>query len=351
MTTSNTIKNSKFAPLFDPERPNVTKMLEPHSGLLFWDEQKKVYYEQYRKLTGQFWIPHEISLRTDSKDWQNNMSDDEKELFKRGISQLVLLDSLATVSDGFMASYIQNTAIRTLLFYISSQEAIHNESYTYICTSFMTKEEADSVFVRPKEDPLVLEATQPIIDAFDDFRNNPSPQTLAFSIAAMVALEGIRFTNGFTPFYYLNRSNKMQGTGTAIGLINRDESQHSYTWILVLRDLLTQYADEIDVSKLEKKTIKLFEKVVGAEKRMVKSFYEKFDDIDVVEVEMYVEWRANSLLSNMGLDKIFETKRNPMRWITVFDPENKNNQRTDFFEKRETNYERADVEKNKWDEL
>lgn len=49
-------QNSKFAPLFDPTKPNITKMLEPHSGLLYWDEQLNVYYEQYRKLTGQFWI-------------------------------------------------------------------------------------------------------------------------------------------------------------------------------------------------------------------------------------------------------------------------------------------------------
>lgn len=51
-----TKEKMKFAPLFDPTKPNITKMLEPHSGLLYWDEQLKVYYEQYRRLTGQFWI-------------------------------------------------------------------------------------------------------------------------------------------------------------------------------------------------------------------------------------------------------------------------------------------------------
>lgn len=346
-----TIKDSKFAPLFDPTKPNVTKMLEPHAGLLYWDEQLKVYYEQYRRLTGQFWIPHEISLRSDSKDWENVMSDEQKELFKRGVSQLVLLDTLATMADGFMANYIENPAIRSLLFYIASQETIHNESYTYICTSFMTKEEANSVFTRPKQDPLVLGATQPILDAFDEFRNNESPETLAYSLAAMSALEGIRFTNGFTPFYYLNRSHLMQGTGSVINLIHRDEAQHAYTQIAIMRDLLTQYADEINVKRLEERIYDLFRHVVKAEQELVSSMYEDFNDIDVVEVHMYVEWRANMLLANMGLDKIFETKRNPMRWVSVFDPENKNNQKTDFFEKRETNYDKSDETKNRWDEL
>lgn len=341
----------KFAPLFDPERPNVTKMLEPHSGLLYWDEHLRVYYEQYRKLTGQFWTPHEVSLKSDSRDWFNNMSEDHQELFKRGISQLVLLDTLATLADGYMASYVQNTAVRSLLFYISSQEMIHNESYTYICTSFMTKEEANDVFTRPKEDARILAATQPILDAFEDFRNNPSPTSLAYCLAAMAALEGIRFTNGFTPFYYLNRSRLMQGTGSIINLIHRDEAQHSHTQIAIMRDLITQYSDEIDSKELESKVYALFRHVVKGEQELASSMYEKFDDIDVIEIHMYVEWRANMLLSNMGLDKIFETKRNPMKWVSVFDPENKNNQRTDFFEQRETNYQKTDVTKNRWDDL
>lgn len=346
-----TQEKGKFAPLFDPTKPNVTKMLEPHSGLLYWDEQLKVYYQQYRRLTGQFWVPHEVSLQSDSRDWLNNMNEDQKELFKRGISQLVLLDTIATLADGFMAHYIQNPAIRSLLFYIASQETIHNESYTYVCTSFMTKEEADSVFTRPKKDPRVLAATKPILEAFDEFRENPTPTTLAYSLAAMSALEGIRFTNGFTPFYYLNRNRLMQGTGSIINLIHRDEAQHSYTQIAIMRDLITQYSDEIDTKALEERVYELFRHVVKGEQELVSSMYEKFDDIDIVEVHMYVEWRANMLLANMGLDKIFETKRNPMKWVSVFDPENRNNQRTDFFEKRETNYKKSDVTKNRWDDL
>lgn len=339
-----------FAPLFDPEKPNVTNILEPCSGLLFWDEHPKVLYQQFRKLTSQFWVPQEISLQSDKVNWTNNLTPHQKEFFKRAISQLVLLDSLATVADGYMAHYIKSPAVRSLMFYISSQEAIHNESYTYTCTSFMTKEEADEVFQKPKKDPLVLKATQPILDAFEEFNNNPSPETLAFALAAMSGLEGIRFTNGFTPFYYLNRNDLMQGSGSIINLINRDESQHSYTQIAILRTLITQYS-EIDMEKLSARIYKLFKEIVAGEQELANSMYEGFKDIDLVEVHMYIEYRANMLLANMGLDKIFATKRNPMKWISVYDPENKNNQKTDFFEKRETNYSKTDVTKNRWDDL
>lgn len=336
--------------IFNPDAPNVAKMFEPQSGLLYWDEQLPVYYEQYQKMTGNFWIPIETSLAQDKLDWKSKLNEDQKELMRRGISQLVLLDSIASKIDARLANYVENTAVEALINYISSQETIHNESYTYICTSFMTREEAQEVFDRPKSDPQVLEATNDILAVFDEFNADNNPLTFAKALVAMAALEGIRFTNGFVPFYYLNRNNLMQGTGTIINFINRDEAQHSYTQTAIVRDVLTQYP-EYNNKDFEDFVYDLFRKVVKAEQALSYSIFEGFTDLDIVEVEMYVEWRANSILSNLGLNKIFDTKRNPMKWIEVMDPNNNNATKVDFFEKRVNNYSKSDNTKNGWDQL
>lgn len=211
----------KMRKLFNPDAPNVAKMFEEHSGLLYWDQQHPAYYEVYRTLVGNFWIPQEVSLSQDISDWQNKMTDDQKELFKRGISQLVLLDSIASVVDAELASYIQNPATEAIVNYISSQETIHNESYSYTCTSLMTRDEATEVFDIPKTDPEVTAATEKILNTFDAFVENKTPETAAKAMVAMAALEGIRFTNGFVPFYHFNRNNLMEGTGKIINFINR----------------------------------------------------------------------------------------------------------------------------------
>jgi ribonucleoside-diphosphate reductase beta chain len=57
------------------------------------------------------------------------------------------------------------------------------------------------------------------------------------------------------------------------------------------------------------------------------------------------------ILDNLGLDKIFSVKKNPMPWITAFDPDNLNNTKTDFFEGKDTNYTKTSEEANDWDEL
>ena len=56
---------------------------------------------------------------------------------------------------------------------------------------------------------------------------------------------------------------------------------------------------------------------------------------------MYIEWRANLVLKNLGMTEIFDTKSNPMRWIKSFDSESTNSQKNDFFEKRVTAYSKV----------
>lgn len=323
-----------------------------HSGLLYWDEQDPVWYEVYSELKQNFWIAQEVSLATDATDWKSKMSEDEKTIYKRAISQLVLLDSIATVIDGEFSSYIQNPAIKAIMAYIASQESIHNESYTYIATTFMTKEEATEVFEIPKTDELILGASELILDEFENFLSNRTPFTMLKAIIAMAALEGIRFTNGFTPFYLFNRNKKMLGTGQIIQLIQRDETQHSYFQTQVARQIITELnLPDKELDDLTKWIYDFFEEVVKGEKDLAISLFKDMPSINMSELNGYIEWRANLLLQNLGLEKIFATKTNPMMWIKAFDSDNINNTKTDFFEKRVTNYSRPTNDKNDWDLL
>ena len=212
----------KHIRLFDGTKPNLAKtILDEHSGVLYWDAFPDAYYNVWKEMTSNFWVSSEITLKQDVVDWVSKMTDEEKEFFKRGISQLVVLDSVATVADGLFSAYIKNPAIKAIMAYVASQESSHNESYTYMATSFMTKEEAQEVFERPKTDEQIVEANNLILEQFDNFIKEPSPETLLKGLIAMAMLEGIRFTNGFTPFYLLARNNRMVNSSSIINLIQR----------------------------------------------------------------------------------------------------------------------------------
>lgn len=131
-----------------------------------------------------------------------------------------------------------------------------------------------------------------------------------------------------------------------------DEVQHSYFQTLVVRTII----GELNLSEAESASFSdwvysFFKEVVLAEQELATDMYKNYSLVDIDEVHGYIEWRANLLLQNFGLTKIFKTKTNPMIWMNAFDPENINNTRTDFFETRVVNYSKVTEDKNAWSDL
>ena len=347
------MKLTKNIRMFNEDLPNTkSKMFDDVSGILNWDDiNNQTYYDIWKDMTGKFWISDEVSMSQDSNQWTNGtMSDTEKELFKNGIGVLATLDSVATYFDKIASDYIKDSAIKANMAFIGSMETIHNESYTYTLSSLVPKEEMKETFERPKHNEFLVERNKLMMELFDKFMETKEVEDFAKALIAMSGLEGLCFVNGFTPFYHFNRNNKMFGTGTIIQYIQRDEVKHSYFQTVLVRDILTQYP-ELNTEEFSEFVYDFFTKLVDLEQRFCVDLYKDTPDIDIEEVKEYVGFRANLLLDNLGLDKIFSAKKNPMKWITAYDPDNMNNTKTDFFEDKEGNYSKPTEEANDWDDL
>lgn len=340
---------TKQVRVFNEDLPNsAPKMFDDVSGILNWDDIKnQTYYEVYKDMREKFWIPDEVSMQQDVNQWVNGtIEDEEKELFKNGIGVLASLDSVATYFDKIASDYIADSAIKANMAFIAAMETIHNESYTYTLASLVDESEKAETFERPKNNPFVIRRNQLMMDYFDNFLIDRTPETFAKALVAMSGLEGLCFVNGFTPFYHLNRSGKMFGTGTIIQFIQRDEVKHSYFQTVLVRDILTQYP-ELNTEEFSEFVYDFFEKLVELEKEFCDDLYKDVTDIDIEEIKDYVGFRANLILDNLGLDKIFPAKKNPMQWINAFDPDNINNIKRDSFEDKELNYAKV----SDWDDL
>lgn len=131
---------------------------------------------------------------------------------------------------------------------------------------------------------------------------------------------------------------------------DKDEIQHSYFQTLVARQIVTEYP-EVNTSETNQWIYDFFQEIVEKEKGLAIDMYGKYPGINMEELMGYIEWRANLLLQNLGLDRIFKTIVNPMMWINAYDPQNINGTRIDFFEARPTNYAKVDSDINGWDDL
>ena len=337
--------------LLNPEHPNKsTGVLNGQSsGLLNWNDiAYPQMYDLYQALLANFWKAQEINMQDDIKQW-DSLSDVEKDVFLRINTQLASLDSLQTPTMSQAMDYVTDSSFKAIFAVISQQEAVHTESYSYILSSLVSVSEQNARFNQAKSDPVVQKRNDLILDAYEEFRQNPTPQNLFKLSVNSINLEGIYFYAGFAFFYHLARQQKMLKTSTMISYIQRDEMQHAYFIAQFIRIMLTENP-ELNTDENIQYIYTTIDQAVQLEKEWAHYILADIEGLDLVEFEGYVEYLANKRLRQLGLDNLYEERSNPMPWIQVFGDDMMNETKSDFFEQKSRTYTKVS-QSNGFDEL
>ncbi|MDR7077373.1 ribonucleoside-diphosphate reductase beta chain [Neobacillus niacini] len=337
--------------LLNPEYPNKsTKIINGQSsGLLNWNDiAYPQMYDLYQTLLSNFWKAQEINMQDDIKQWEL-LSEKEKDVFLRINTQLASLDSLQTPTMTQVMDYVTDSSFKAIFAVISQQEAVHNESYSYILSSLIPLDEQNERFNQAKSDPIVKKRNQLILDAYENFRENPTMGTLFKLSVNSIILEGIYFYAGFAFFYNLARQQKMLKTSTMISYIQRDEMQHAYFMAQFIRILLTENP-ELHTDENIEYVYQTINEAVKLEKEWAHFILADSKGIDLNEFEGYVEYLANKRLRQLGLNNLYEERTNPMPWIQLFGDEMMNETKSDFFEQKSRTYSKVS-QSNGFDEL
>ncbi|MGB6406287.1 MAG: ribonucleotide-diphosphate reductase subunit beta [Planococcus donghaensis] len=348
MTIHEPLKKIK---LLNPEHPNKsTGVLNGQSsGLLNWNDiAYPQMYDLYQALLANFWKAQEINMQDDIKQW-DSLSSVEKDVFLRINTQLASLDSLQTPTMSQAMDYVTDSSFKAIFAVISQQEAVHTESYSYILSSLVSVSEQNERFNQAKSDPVVQKRNELILDAYEEFRQNPTPQNLFKLSVNSINLEGIYFYAGFAFFYHLARQQKMLKTSTMISYIQRDEMQHAYFIAQFIRIMLTENP-ELHTDENIQYIYTTIDKAVQLEKEWAQYILADIEGLDLVEFEGYVEYLANKRLRQLGLDNLYKERSNPMPWIQVFGDDMMNDTKSDFFEQKSRTYTKVS-QTNGFDEL
>ncbi|MCH4825435.1 MAG: ribonucleotide-diphosphate reductase subunit beta [Planococcus sp. (in: firmicutes)] len=348
MTIHEPLKKIK---LLNPEHPNKsTGVLNGQSsGLLNWNDiAYPQMYDLYQALLANFWKAQEINMQDDIKQW-DSLSSVEKDVFLRINTQLASLDSLQTPTMSQAMDYVTDSSFKAIFAVISQQEAVHTESYSYILSSLVSVSEQNARFDQAKSDPVVQKRNELILDAYEEFRQNPTPQNLFKLSVNSINLEGIYFYAGFAFFYHLARQQKMLKTSTMISYIQRDEMQHAYFIAQFIRIMLTENP-ELNTDENIQYIYTTIDKAVQLEKEWAHYILADIEGLDLVEFAEYVEYLANKRLRQLGLDNLYEERSNPMPWIQVFGDDMMNDTKSDFFEQKSRTYTKVS-QTNGFDEL
>ena len=285
----------------------------------------------YRTMLNNFWIPEEISLNEDIKQFPY-LTSGERNAFDKIISFLNFLDSIQCENLPGLSRYVTAAEVSSLLNIQAFQEEIHAQSYSYILDTVTNPITRDKIYDEWREDKNLLERNRFIADKYQRFSDEPTKENYI--------LEGIYFYSGFAFFYTLARQGKMTATSTIFKYINRDEVTHLVLFQNILKELRNE-EPELFNKDTEEKLRDMMKQ--GVENEISWGQYVTNDEIMGINnhlIDQYIKYLSNLRLQAIGLSPLYpEITTNPMPWIEGFS--NLNNTKTDFFEAKVTNYTKA----------
>lgn len=297
----------------------------------------------YRQAMNNFWIPEEINLSQDIKDYRI-LERAEKVAYDKILSFLIYLDSLQTAQIPKLQSYVTANEINLCLSIQGFQESVHSQSYSYILDTICSPEEREEILYQYKDDEILLKRNKFIGDQYEDFYQEPTLKNFAKAIVANYILEGVYFYSGFMFFYNLGRMGKMPGTVSEIRYINRDENTHLWLYRSIILDLKKENPEIFTEEDIEKYKEML---KAGVEEEIEWGKYVIGNEIRGLTgkmIEDYIKYLGNLRSRNLGFGDLFdENKEEPesMEWVSEYsDP---NQIKTDFFEAKPSAYAKSSI--------
>lgn len=295
----------------------------------------------YRQAMNNFWIPEEINLSEDIKDYPL-LDKAERRAYDKILSFLIFLDSLQSANLPNVAEYITANEVNLCLSIQTFQECIHSQSYSYMLDTICNPHERNEILFQWKDDEHLLKRNTFIGEQYNAFQKDKSLHNFLRVLIANYILEGVYFYSGFMFFYNLGRNKKMPGSVQEIRYINRDENTHLWLFRNILVELRKE-EPQIFTPETDEMIREMFEE--GVRQEIEWGQYVIGDDIEGLNKEMisdYIKYLGNLRYSNLGLGVLFEGYENEpesMRWVSQYS--NANLVKTDFFEARSTAYAKS----------
>lgn len=295
----------------------------------------------YRQAMNNFWIPEEVNLSKDIKDYRL-LDKPERRAYDKILSFLVFLDSLQSANLPNVSEYITANEVNLCLCIQTYQECIHSQSYSYMLDTICNPHERNAVLFQWKDDERLLKRNTFIGEQYNAFLKDRSPQNFLKVLIANYILEGIYFYSGFMFFYNLGRNGKMPGSVQEIRYINRDENTHLWLFRNILLELRKE-EPEIFTPDTERMIAEMMDE--GVRQEIEWGHYAIGDEIQGLNSTMisdYIHYLGNLRYSSLGLGTLykgFETEPESMQWVSQH--ANANLVKTDFFEARSTAYAKS----------
>ena len=299
-------------------------------------------FEMYKKQQQMHWMPEEVPLQDDIKDYKEKLTPANRALVDNIFRFFTQAD--VDVCCGYAKHYLptfKQPEVRMMLVSFAAMEAVHQEAYSLLLETLGKSEDEYQKFTE-------IQAMSDKHEYLTDF-NMRDKHEMAKTMAVYSGFtEGVQLFSSFAILLNLPRHNLMKGMGQIVTWSIRDETLHVEGMSKLFRTFIAENP-ELWTDKLKYEVYCAAERVVELEDSFIDVCFDNADieGLTAVEVKEYIRYIADRRLLGLGMKAIFHSTENPLPWL---DQQINAVEHTNFFENRATEYAKSTTQGN-WQDI
>jgi len=289
-------------------------------------------YEFWKKQQQVHWMPEEIPLGEDLKDWAVSLSASERNLLTQIFRFFTQSD--IEVADNYMERYgrvFKPTEVKMMLSSFANMETIHIAAYALLLETIGMPESEFGAFMEYE----AMKNKHDFMQKFGVETNADIARTLAMFGGFT---EGLQLFASFAMLMNFPRFNKMKGMGQIVSWSVRDESLHC-EGIIKLYHAFNKETGAVTPS-VAADIVDCCKTVVGMEDKFIDLAFElgPVEGMTSDDIKKYIRFIADWRLRQLGLPEVYGIKENPLPWLQSM---LSGVEHANFFEARSTEYSKA----------
>ena len=287
-------------------------------------------WEWYKKCEASFWTAEEIDLHQDLTDWKTKLNDDERYFIKHILAFFAASDGI--VNENLAENFVNEVQYSEAKFFYGFQimmENIHSETYSLLIDTYVKDDaEKDKLFNAIETFPAIKKKADWALKWIES-------DSFAERLIAFAGVEGIFFSGAFCSIFWVKKRGLMPGLTFSNELISRYEGVHC--------DYAVHLHNNHLVNKVPKERItEILTDALEIEKEFItESLPVSLIGMNAKLMTQYLEFVTDRLLVELNCDKVYNST-NPFEFMDMISLQGK----TNFFEKRVSEYQKAGVLNN-----
>jgi ribonucleoside-diphosphate reductase beta chain len=287
----------------------------------FWKKQQQVH-----------WMPEEVPLGEDLKDWAVKLNDKERNLLTQIFRFFTQSD--IEVADNYMERYgrvFKPTEVKMMLSSFANMETIHIAAYALLLETIGMPESEFGAFMEYQ----AMRDKHDFMQKFGVETNADIARTLAMFGGFT---EGLQLFASFAMLMNFPRFNKMKGMGQIVSWSIRDESLHCEGIIKLYHAFNAETG--CVTPEVAADIVECCKSVVLMEDNFIDLAFEagEIQGMTPHDIKQYIRFIADWRLRQLHLPEVYGIKENPLPWLQSL---LSGVEHANFFEARSTEYSKA----------